>query len=157
MLRSYGGSNVTTTRDGGTTRRTVAMAAPDLAPLVAVLAPSVGTGGVVTPLPKENTLVITCDSRMRAPVLDLLARLDVPPGRWRSPARSSRSRTTSTSSRGSNVILNHIASDGSQTAISTFSARRFLDAVGGGALGRRRTGRRRHGRRGGRSRGRSCT
>ena len=78
VLRSFGGSNVTTTRDGGTSRRTVAVAPPDLAPLVAVLAPSVGAGGVVTPLPKENTLVITCDRSMRGPVIDLLSRLDVP-------------------------------------------------------------------------------
>jgi type II secretory pathway component GspD/PulD (secretin) len=133
VLRSYGGSNVTTTRDGGTSRRTVAVAAPDLAPLVAVLAPSVGAGGVVTPLPKENTLVITCDRSMRGPVIDLLSRLDVPARQVEITVRIFEVSHDFDFQQGSNVILNHIASDGSQAAISAFSARRFLDAVGGGA------------------------
>ena len=134
-LRSYGGAGVTTKRDGGTTRREVTVAAPDLAPLVNVLTAALGQGANVTPLPKENTLVITCDKAMRRPTIDLLAKLDVPQRQVEITAKIFEVSQDFDFQQGAQVVLNRLADDGTQTLISSFSAKRFLDSMAGGAGG----------------------
>jgi type II secretory pathway component GspD/PulD (secretin) len=102
----------------------------DLTPLVAVITPALGAGGTVVPLPKENTLVITCAKEMKTSVLDLLATLDQPPRQVQITAKIFEVSRDFDFQQGSNLLLNRLASDGTQSAISNFSAKRFLDSVG---------------------------
>lgn len=129
LLRAYGGTTVDSPRNGGTTRREVKVTIADLAPLVAVLTQHVGAGGTVNPLPRENTLVITCDTGKRQSTLDLLNRLDVAPRQVEITAKIFEVSNDFDFQQGANVVLNRLASDGSQSAISTFSAKRFAQAA----------------------------
>ena len=96
-----------------------------------VLTPHLGPGGTVTPLPHENTLVITCDKPPRPSLLDLLARLDVPPRQVEITAKIFEVSHDFDFQQGSELLLNRLASDGTPAAhVSTFSAKRFLDAAG---------------------------
>jgi type II secretory pathway component GspD/PulD (secretin) len=131
VLQSIGGTSIKTDRNKGTTRRDVEVVAPDLTPLVSVITPALGAGGTVIPLPKENTLVITCTKDMKTSVLDLLATLDVPPRQVQITAKIFEVSRDFDFQQGSNLLLNRLATDGTQSAISNFSAKRFLDSVGG--------------------------
>lgn len=135
LLRSYGGSTVDAARNGagGTTRRDVKLTPPDLTPLVAVLTQHVGASGSVSPLPRENTLVITCDAAVKDSTLDLLDRLDVAPRQVEITAKIFEVSHDFDFQQGAELVLNRLAADGSQTALSTFSAKRFATAVGSGA------------------------
>jgi len=130
VLQSYGGTNVDYDKNGGTTRRNLKVTNSDLTPLVAVITPALGAGGTVVPLPKENTLVITCAKEMKTSVLDLLATLDQPPRQVQITAKIFEVSRDFDFQQGSNLLLNRLASDGTQSAISNFSAKRFLDSVG---------------------------
>jgi type II secretory pathway component GspD/PulD (secretin) len=130
VLQSFGGTNVDYDKNGGTTRRNLKVTNSDLTPLVAVITPALGAGGTVVPLPKENTLVITCAKEMKTSVLDLLATLDQPPRQVQITAKIFEVSRDFDFQQGSNLLLNRLASDGTQSAISNFSAKRFLDAVG---------------------------
>jgi type II secretory pathway component GspD/PulD (secretin) len=133
VLQSYGGTTIKSDRNKGTTRRDVEVVAPDLTPLVAVLTQNLGTGGTVVPLPKENTLVITCGKEMKTSVLDLLATLDVPAKQVQITAKIFEVSRDFDFQQGTELVLNRLASDSSQQLVSTFSAKRFLDSVGGAA------------------------
>ncbi|HEV8606357.1 MAG TPA: type II and III secretion system protein [Tepidisphaeraceae bacterium] len=128
-LRSYGGSNVTTTRDINTARRTVAAAPPDLTPLVAVLTSHVGAAGTVMPLPRENTIVVTCDKAMKPSVLDVLSKLDIPPRQVEIAAKIFEVSQDFDYQQGAQMIANRLAADSTQTASSVFSTQRFLDQM----------------------------
>jgi type II secretory pathway component GspD/PulD (secretin) len=130
VLRSYGGSMVASTRDPQTSRRAVTLAAPDLTALVAVLTQHLGQNGTVTPMPRENTLVITCDKIMKPSVLELLSKLDVPQRQVEITAKIFEVSRDFDFQQGTNLLVNRLASDSSQTLVSSFSARRFLDSVG---------------------------
>jgi hypothetical protein len=119
-LHSYGGTNVSSTRDGGTTRRNVNVTPPDLAPLVNVLNQHVGPNGNVTPLPRENTLVITCEADMRTSLIDLLARLDVAPRQVEITAKIFEVSHDFDFQQGARVLLNRVAANDAQQAISIF-------------------------------------
>jgi Flp pilus assembly secretin CpaC len=134
-LRAYGGTTVASPRNGGTTRRDVTLTPPDLTPLVTVVTQHVGQGGTVTPLPRENTLVITCGKELKESTLDLLNRLDVAPKQVEITARIFEVSQDFDFQQGANLLLNRLASDGTQSAISTFSAKRFAEAAAGGAAG----------------------
>ena len=133
LLRSYGGSTVDAARNGGTTRREVKVAEPVLTPLVAVLTQHVGAGGTVLPLPRENTLVVTCDAAVKDSTLDLLDRLDVSPKQVEITAKIFEVSHDFDFQQGAELVLNRLAADGSQSALSTFSAKRFASAAGGAA------------------------
>jgi type II secretory pathway component GspD/PulD (secretin) len=133
VLRSYGGSTVASTRDPQTSRRAVTLGAPDLTPLVSVLTKQLGTLGTVTPMPRENTLVITCARGMKASVLELLNDLDVPQPQVEITAKIFEVSRDFDFQQGTNLLVNRLADDASQSLASSFSARRFLDAVGGAA------------------------
>jgi len=128
-LRSYGGASVSSATDGGTARRKVTATPPDLGPLVAVVTAQAGAGAVVVPLPRENTLVITCDKAARNAVLDVLNRLDVPPRQVEITAKIFEVSRDFDFQYGAQVLLKRLAADNSQTALSTFSTQRFLDAA----------------------------
>lgn len=127
-LRNYGGNTVTSAWDGGTTRRKVTTAAPDLTPLVTVVSQQV-PGGTVAPIPNANQLVITCDKAQRASVLQLLADIDVPPRQVEITARIFEVSHDFDFQQGSNVLLKHMASDGAQTGASVFNAPQFQNAA----------------------------
>jgi type II secretory pathway component GspD/PulD (secretin) len=127
-LRSYGGSVVSSTRDGGTSRRTLTVTPGDLAPLVAVLTTHLGATGTVLPLAKENTLVITCDPAMRDSTVQLLSQIDVPPRQVEISAKIFEVSHDFDFQMGAELIMNRVASDGAQSAESLFSTKRFLDS-----------------------------
>jgi type II secretory pathway component GspD/PulD (secretin) len=129
-LRSYGGTTVDYTKNGGTSRRDLKVTPGDLTALVAVITPALGAGGTVIPLPKENTLVIVCDKAMKGSVVDLLASLDVPPRQVQITAKIFEVSRDFDFQQGTELVLNRLASDGTQSMISNFSAKRFLDSVG---------------------------
>jgi general secretion pathway protein D len=83
-------------------------------------------------LPRENTLVITCDADKRQSTLDLLNRLDIAPRQVEITAKIFEVSNDFDFQQGANVVLNRLASDGSQSAISTFSAKRFAQAAAAG-------------------------
>ncbi len=128
-LRSYGGASVKSTRDAITSRRTVETAPPDLTPLVAVLMQNLGPGGTVTPLPRENSIVVTCDKAMRTPVLSMLNDLDHPPRQVEITAKIFEVSRDFDFQQGTELVLNRLASDPAASLASTFSAKRFLDAI----------------------------
>lgn len=128
-LRNLGGAAVTSARDPTTARRTVTLAPPDLAPIAAVLAQTLGASGAVTPLPRENTLVVTCDRKMKPVVLDLLRKLDVPARQVEITAKIFEVSHDFDFQQGTQFMISHLAADNGQSLASTFSARRFLDAL----------------------------
>jgi type II secretory pathway component GspD/PulD (secretin) len=133
LLRSYGGATVASPRNGGTARREVTLTAADLTPLVTILTQHIGATGTVSPLPRENTLVITCDAALKESTLDLLNRLDVAPKQVEIVAKIFEVSHDFDFQQGAELVLNRLASDGTQTALSSFSAKRFATAVGSGA------------------------
>ena len=130
VLQSIGGTSIKSDRNKGTTRRDVEVVPPDLTALVAVITPNLGPGGTVIPLPKENTLVITCAKEMKTSVLDLLATLDVPPKQVQITAKIFEVSRDFDFQQGTELVLNHLADDSSQNLASIFSAKRFADSVG---------------------------
>lgn len=132
VLRSFGGSAVTSSREAATSRRNVTLAAPDLKGLVAVVQQEIGENGKCTALPSENTLVIHCPPAFTDRVLRILDRLDSPPRQVEITAKIFEVTQDFDFQQGTELILGRIASDGTQSAASVFSARRFLDAVTSG-------------------------
>jgi general secretion pathway protein D len=128
-LKNYGGTTVTATTDGNTSRRNVQMKAPDLAPLVTALATQLGDGSTVAPLPNENTLIITCAPTMKDSVLSLLSQLDQPPRQVEITAKMFEVSHDFDFQYGAQLLLNRVASDGTQSALSSFSTKQFANAV----------------------------
>ena len=128
-LQNYGGSTVTSGRDAATARRTVTLAAPDLAPLTSVLQQQLGAAGQVVALPRENTLVITCDPAMKPPILEMLYRLDVAPRQVEISAKIFEISRDIDFQQGAKSLAQRLASDNSQTAQSIFQTPNFLEAM----------------------------
>jgi hypothetical protein len=131
-LRNYGGTNVTSSRDPVSSRRTVAIAPPDLVPLVAVLQQQLGATGNVTPLPRENTIVVTCERSMKSPMLDILAKLDVAPRQVEIAARIFEVSRDFDFQQGARVLGRHVGAHGSETGLSVFDSK-AAQAVGAAA------------------------
>ena len=134
-LRHYGGTTVTTAVDGGTQRRSVVPKAPDLAPLVAVLATNLGDGGTVVPLPDENALIVTCVPTMKDPVVKLLDTIDRPPRQVEITAKMFEVSHDFDFQYGTQLLLQRLATDNSQSLASTFSSKSFANAVQNTATG----------------------
>lgn len=128
-LRSYGGSTVKSTRDAATARRVVDVTPADLAPLVAVITQNLGAGNTVAPLPRENAIIVTCDKTMRAPVLALLNDLDRPPRQVEIEAKIFEVSHDFDFQQGTELVLSGLSNSTAGNLTSTFSARRFLDAL----------------------------
>jgi type II secretory pathway component GspD/PulD (secretin) len=129
VLRSYGGTTVATKRDGGVARREVTVTAADLAPIVAVITQQLGANGAILPLPRENTLVITCAKEQKDTIINLLARLDVPARQVEITAKIFEVSHDFDYQQGARLLLNRINNGGSQTAISTFDSARLAQGV----------------------------
>lgn len=133
-LQSYGGPLVKSGREQNTNLRTVQISPPDLAPLVSVLNQSVQSGGgTVSPLPEENALIVTCTKAAKPVVLTLLNDLDRPPRQVEITAKIFEVNHDFDFQQGTELVLNRLASGNSQNLTSTFSAKRFLDAVNSGS------------------------
>ena len=128
-LRNYGGTNVTATTDSGTSRRIVTAKAPDLTPLVTALAAQLGDGSTVAPLPNENTLIITCAPQMKDSVLSMLTQLDQPPRQVEITAKMFEVSHDFDFQYGCQILLNRVAADGTQSALSSFSTKQFANSV----------------------------
>ena len=128
-LRNYGGTTISATTDGNTARRNVQIKAPDLAPLVTALATQLGDGSTVAPLPNENTLIITCAPTMKDSVISLLSQLDQPPRQVEITAKMFEVSHDFDFQYGAQLLLNRVASDGTQSALSGFSTKQFANAV----------------------------
>src|SRR5688572_1601060 len=128
-LKNYGGTTITATTDGNTARRNVKVTAPDLAPLVTALATQLGDGSTVAPLPNENTLIITCAPAMKESVVAMLAQLDQPPRQVEITAKMFEVSHDFDFQYGAQLLLNRVAEDGTQSALSGFSTKQFANAV----------------------------
>jgi type II secretory pathway component GspD/PulD (secretin) len=128
-MRNYGGTTVTATTDGGTSRRKVDSKPGDLAPLAAALATQLGEGGTVAPLPNENTLIITCQPAMKDAVIGMLAQLDQPKRQVEISAKMFEVSRDFDFQYGAQILLNHVASDNSQSLASAFSTKNFANSL----------------------------
>jgi type II secretory pathway component GspD/PulD (secretin) len=128
-LQNYGGTTVTAATDSGTSRRTVTAKAPDLTPLVSALAAQLGDGSTVAPLPNENTLIITCAPNMKDSVLAMLAQLDQPPRQVEITAKMFEVSHDFDFQYGCQILLNRVAADGTQSALSSFSTKQFANSL----------------------------
>jgi type II secretory pathway component GspD/PulD (secretin) len=132
-LRNYGGASVTSARDPATSRRTVTLAPADLLPLVTVLQQQVAPAGSVVPLPRENTIVVTCDRAQKPAIVAMLANLDVPQRQVQISARIFEVSRDFDFQQGAQVVAKRIRPDNSQEVISTFNSQRALDSAATGA------------------------
>ena len=129
-LKNYGGTTIAaTTTDGNTQRRNVQIKPPDLAPLVTALATQLGDGSTVAPLPNENTLIITCQPQMKESVIALLAQLDQPPRQVEITAKMFEVSHDFDFQYGAQLLLNRVAEDGTQSALSSFSTKQFANSL----------------------------
>ena len=134
-LRNYGGPAVTSGRDPVTSRRSVTLAPPDLAPLVAVLQQQLGSAGTVICLPKENTIVMTCDRWAKSPMLDILSKLDVAQRQVEIAVRIFEVSRDFDFQQGSRVLARHVGADNSQTGLSVFDPQAAATAAAAAASG----------------------
>lgn len=139
-LRSFGGPRVTTTAppptpipNAGVQRRSVNLTPVDLAPLLAVLSGHLADKGTVLPLANESKLVITCTADAEEGVLSLLDDLDVPAPQVEITAKIFEVSHNFDYQQGAKILLNRIAEDGSQQALSAFQTQRLLDSVANAA------------------------
>lgn len=128
-LRNYGGTTVKSARDAATARRTIEVTPADLTPLVTVLTQNLGPGNTVAPLPRENAIVVTCDKTMRTPVLSLLNDLDRPARQVEIEAKIFEVSHDFDFQQGTELVLSGLSNSPAANLTSTFSARRFLDAL----------------------------
>jgi type II secretory pathway component GspD/PulD (secretin) len=128
-LRSYGGTTVKSARDEATARRTVEITPADLTPLVTVLTQNLGAGNTVAPLPRENAIIITCDKAMKASVLSLLNDLDRPARQVEIEAKIFEVSHDFDFQQGTELVLSGLSNGPAANLTSTFSAKRFLDAM----------------------------
>jgi type II secretory pathway component GspD/PulD (secretin) len=125
VLRSYGGTTVAAAPAGGVARRAITLTPADLAPLVAIITQQLGGTGAILPLPRENTLVITCAKEQRDTILNLLAGLDVPPRQVEITAKIFEVSHDFDYQQGARLLFNKLTDTGTATGISTFNAAKF--------------------------------
>lgn len=128
-LRNYGGPTVKSSREPSTNLRAVQLTPPDLAPLANVVNQTLGGSGTALPLPEENALVVTCTKAMRPTVLSLLNDLDHPRRQVEITAKIFEVSHDFDFQQGTELVLNRLASNSAQDLTSTFSAKRFLEAL----------------------------
>ncbi len=128
-MQGFGGPTVKSRADA--TRRHIDVVAADLAPIVSLVQAHLGDQGTVSPLPAESRLVITCAAASEPGVLRLLSDIDRPRRQVEISARIFEVRHDLDYQQGARALLQRVAEDGTQTALSTFSTQRLLDAAAG--------------------------
>lgn len=128
-LQHIGGPTVSSTRDGGTDRRKVTTKAADLTQVVTLIKAHLAKDEIVTPLPAENRIVITCAPERRQAVLDLLAEVDTPTPQVEITSRIFEVNHDFDFQLGAKLLLSHMAGDNSQGWASQFSAKDFAESV----------------------------
>lgn len=129
-FKNLGGVKISTTRDGGTSRRIVKTSAPDFAPVVAMINQQLGKNGNATALPGENAISIVCPAKSQNAILQLLAQVDK-----RQPQVAIAARVFEVSHDfdfqwGANLVIKHMGSGGdAQAFASSFRPKAFADAV----------------------------
>ena len=147
-LQNYGGPEVISQRDGGTSRHRISLKASDLAPLVNLLNQELAGKGKVTPLPAENALVVTCEREVKDSALQLIAEADAPPTQVEINVRICEVSHDFDFQWGAQARLKHHAADinvpvgcggvpvyPGDVLVSTFSAQGFLDSLSNTQLG----------------------
>ena len=128
-LRNYGGTNVTSTRDPVTARRSLTVVAPDLAALTSVLQQQLGTAGTVIPLPRENTIIITCERSAKSAMLDMLSRLDICPKQVEIAVRIFEVSSDFDFQQGARALAKHAGKDNTETGVSLFDSQAVQKAA----------------------------
>ena len=128
-LRHFGGSTATSTLDGGTQRRQINVKKVDLGPLISLLNAQLGGKGTCAPLPSQNAIVITCEADARDAVLQLLSDVDTPPRQVEIAARIFEVSHDFDFQFGARSILEHMASDNTQSLASNFSTPAFVKSL----------------------------
>ncbi len=131
-MQGFGGGKVTST-GAGTARRAITITAGDLNPLITLVQTHLGEGGTVVPLIAENKLVIVCASDHEESVLGLLRDIDRPTQQVEITAKIFEVSHDFDFQQGANLLLQRIAADGTQSALSTFNTQKLLDAAAGGS------------------------
>ncbi len=128
-MRSFGGPTVTSAVNGSVSRRDITRTPKDLAPLIAVVQGHLADKGQVLPLVNESKLVITCTADAEEGVLALLDDIDIPAPQVEITAKIFEVSHNFDYQQGAKLLLNRIAEDGSQQALSQFQTQRLQDSV----------------------------
>ncbi len=134
-LQHYGGPEVHSRRDGGTSRREITLKQTSLAPIVALVNKHLAGKGTVESIDLQNKLIITCPGEMQDRVLRLLANIDSAPKQVEISARIFEVSHDFDFQYGAHALIKHIASDNTQSLSSTFSTKDFLDSLTQTGLG----------------------
>lgn len=130
-LQSYGGPSVKAEGGTGNVRRNMTLTPADLAPLVGLIQAQLGDKGTVLPLTTESKMVITCAADAEREVLRLLHEIDVPAPQVEISATIFEVSHDFDYQQGARLLLNRIAEDGSQSALSSFRTEELLESLGG--------------------------
>ncbi len=128
-FRHLAGVSVSSAYDGGTRRRKVTAAAPNLAPLAEVVNQHLAGKGTATIVPDENMLVITCEATARDLVRQVLSQLDAPPRQVEIRARIFEVSSDFDFQYGAQTLIKHLSGDNKQALASAFSAKAFAGAA----------------------------
>jgi len=134
-MQHYGGVTAHSARAGGTDRRTISVKPVDLKPVVDLVTRQLAGKGVCTALQSENTLVIECAEAAKSGVLELLGQIDVPPRQVEISARIFEVKHDFDFQLGAKTIVQHVASDNTQSLAGAFNPKAFLDSLTNAALG----------------------
>ena len=134
-VQHCGGVTASSAYAGGTDRRAISVKPVDLKPVVDLVNRQLAGKGTCTVLGNENTLVIECEEAAKDGVLELLSQIDVPPRQVEISARIFEVRHDFDFQLGAKSVLQHVASDNTQSVAGTFNPKAFLDSLTQTALG----------------------
>lgn len=129
-VRHFGGVNVKSSGRTGLHPRKISVSAGNLKPLAALVLARLGgkSKGSVAILASEHKLIIACAAAMKRPILELLARVDVPQPQVEISARIFESRHDMDFQAGVKLLLTHLG-DRSFGAGANLSAESFANTV----------------------------
>ncbi|MCD4823032.1 MAG: hypothetical protein K8S55_00355 [Phycisphaerae bacterium] len=128
-LRHYGGVGISSKRDGGTQRRKITLAKPDLKPLAGLVQKQLAGKGSVAPLPSENSLVVLCPKSAKDAVLNVLNEIDKPQPQVSISARVFEVSHDFDFQYGANALIKHLGATNKQGFATKFSPKSFAGAV----------------------------
>ena len=128
-LRHFGGTTSTASEDGRTERKKLSLKQADLKPLVDILSKQLEGKGVVSALPSENKIIVTCPKALQKQALSLLDSIDVPRRQVEITARIFEVSHDFDFQLGAQMLVRHMAGDNKQGLASAFSPKAFVDSV----------------------------